>query len=99
MVQEQIDLAISNLMTWNALLAVLCLSVACAGSWHFWELAYVEKKAAKHKRRRRQRKNSIPWDKINASRPADAACVMRACVLHMHRTCTAHCMLYECVPP
>jgi hypothetical protein len=66
-VQEQIELVISNLMTWNGCLSGLSLVVACAGSWHFWELAYVEKKAAKHKRRRKQRKNSVPWDKITVS--------------------------------
>jgi len=38
--------------------------IAPAGSWHFWELSFVEKKAAKHKRRRRHRKRSIPWEKI-----------------------------------
>lgn len=63
-VQEQISLAIGTLMFWNALLAMLTLAVACAGSWHFWELGYVEKKAIKHKRRRKQRKRSVPWDKI-----------------------------------
>lgn len=64
MVQEQIDLVISTLCTTNALMAALCLGTACAGTWHFWELTYVEKKATKHKRRRKQRKNAIPWDKI-----------------------------------
>jgi hypothetical protein len=63
-VQEQISLAIGTLMFWNALLAMLTLAVACADSWHFWELGYVEKKAIKHKRRRKQRKRSVPWDKI-----------------------------------
>lgn len=71
-VQEQIELVISNLMTWNGCLAVLSLIAACAGSWHFWELAYVEKKAAKHKRRRKQRKNSVPWDKITVRRVTHA---------------------------
>jgi hypothetical protein len=66
-VQEQIDLAIGTIMTWNAVLAILALGVSCAGSWHLWEVAYVEKKATKHKRRRKQRKNSIPWDKIKVS--------------------------------
>jgi hypothetical protein len=63
-VREQINLVISTILVWDACLALLTLGVACAGSWHFWELAYVEKKAAKHKRRRKHRKNSIPWDKI-----------------------------------
>lgn len=67
-VQEQIDLAVSTILTWNALLAILALGVSCAGSWHLWEVAYVEKKATKHKRRRKQRKNSIPWDKIKVGR-------------------------------
>lgn len=69
-VQEQISLAIGILMFWNALLAVVTLAVACAGSWHFWELGYVEKKATKHKRRRKQRKRSVPWDKIKVRRRA-----------------------------
>ena len=63
-VQEQIDLVINTLLWCNGCISALALGAACAGSWHFWELAYVEKKAAKHKRRRKQRKNSIPWDKI-----------------------------------
>lgn len=63
-VQEQIGLAVATIMWCNVYLAVLSLAASCAGSWHFWELAYVEKKAAKHKRRRKHRKNSIPWDKI-----------------------------------
>lgn len=63
-VQEQIDLAINTLLWCNSYICVLALATACAGSWQFWELAYVEKKAAKHKRRRKQRKNAIPWDKI-----------------------------------
>lgn len=68
MVQEQIKLAVSTIFWSNACLAALTLAASCAGSWHMWELAYVEKKAAKHKRRRKHRKNAIPWDKIKVGR-------------------------------
>ncbi|KAF6265355.1 hypothetical protein COO60DRAFT_1633780 [Scenedesmus sp. NREL 46B-D3] len=62
--EEQITLTIASIMKANAGIAVLALAATVAGSWHMWELTFVEKKASKHKRRRRQRKNSIPWDKI-----------------------------------
>ncbi|WIA10169.1 hypothetical protein OEZ85_010373 [Tetradesmus obliquus] len=64
MVQEQITLAMASIMKANAGLAALALAATIAGSWHQWELSFVERKASKHKRRRRHRKNSIPWDKI-----------------------------------
>lgn len=63
-IQEQVVLAMGSIMLGNCCLAVLALAATCAGSWHFWELAYVEKKASKHKRRRKHRRNAIPWDKI-----------------------------------
>lgn len=53
-----------RIMSGNTVLSVLALAATCVGTWHFWELSYVEKKASKYKRRRRQRKNQIPWDKI-----------------------------------
>ncbi len=34
-----------------------------------YELAYVEKKAIKHKRRHRRRKHTIPWEKIKIVGP------------------------------
>jgi hypothetical protein len=61
MVQEQITLAIASILKANAGIAVLALAATIAGSWHLWELMFVEKKASKHKRRRRHRKNAIPW--------------------------------------
>lgn len=61
MVQEQITLAMASIMKANAGLAALALAATIAGSWHQWELSFVERKASKHKRRRRHRKNSIPW--------------------------------------
>jgi hypothetical protein len=78
-VQEQVDLIIGTLCTTSAALALLCLGVASAGTWHFWELAYVEKKAAKHRRRRKQRKNAIPWDKIKVR---EGVGCWRGCVCH-----------------
>jgi hypothetical protein len=38
--------------------------------WYLHELAYIEKKAIKHKRRHKRRKSSIPWDKLKARRAA-----------------------------
>lgn len=61
MIQEQVGLGMRNIMAGNSLIALLGLACVITGSWHMWELAYVEKKATKHKRRRRHRKHAIPW--------------------------------------
>lgn len=36
---------------------------------YLYELAYIEKKAIKHKRRHKRRKHSIPWEKIKIVGP------------------------------
>lgn len=53
------------------LLWVGCVGVSVAaviligvGIWYTFELAFIEKKAAKHLRRHRRRKSQIPWHKI-----------------------------------
>ncbi len=45
-------------------LTAAMLAASLAGVWHIWELTHVERKADKHRRRRRQRRNCIPWEKI-----------------------------------
>lgn len=55
----------TSLLRW-AVVALGFFSVAlCSlGLWFVLELAYIEKKAAKHTRRHRHNKHHIPWHKI-----------------------------------
>uniref|UniRef100_A0A7S0WGP3 Transmembrane protein n=1 Tax=Chlamydomonas leiostraca TaxID=1034604 RepID=A0A7S0WGP3_9CHLO len=45
------------------------LALAALGCWYTMELCFVEKKAAKHLRRHKRRKHSIPWEKIKIVGP------------------------------
>ncbi len=57
-------------LRWAGGLAATCaLACLCCSVWYLHELSYIEKKAIKHKRRHKRRKQSIPWDKIKIVGP------------------------------
>lgn len=50
-------------------LGVTALLLTGFGVWYLFELAYMEKKASRHKRRHRRNKGKIPWHKIKIVGP------------------------------
>jgi hypothetical protein len=61
--------ALPSLLWSGASLGASTIILGALGIWYVFELAYIEKKAAKHKRRHRRRKHSIPWHKIKVVGP------------------------------
>ncbi|EFJ43390.1 hypothetical protein VOLCADRAFT_96405 [Volvox carteri f. nagariensis] len=58
-----------NLAWAGGLAATSSLTCLTISIWYLHELAYIEKKAIKHKRRHKRRKHSIPWEKIKIVGP------------------------------
>lgn len=50
-------------------MAVSAVTLASLGLWYVFELAFIEKKAAKHMKRHRHHKHRIPWHKIKVVGP------------------------------
>ncbi len=65
-VSSERDLAeASSLLRWAMVaLGFSCIALCSLSLWFVFELAYIEKKAAKHTRRHRHNKHHIPWHKI-----------------------------------
>ncbi|KAI8471726.1 MAG: hypothetical protein J3K34DRAFT_226379 [Monoraphidium minutum] len=63
-IEDEVRNHVAAIMTGCAAQAVACVAALALSSWYLWELGFVEKKAAKIKRRNRHRKNRIPWEKI-----------------------------------
>jgi hypothetical protein len=64
LIEEQVQGAMRWILAGAAGLAASAFGMSCCAVWYQWELAHVEKKAMKHKRRRKQRTKGIPWDRI-----------------------------------
>ncbi|KAG2427327.1 hypothetical protein HXX76_012522 [Chlamydomonas incerta] len=58
-----------SLMWAAGLAAITAMAALISSIWYLYELAYIEKKAIKHKRRHKRRKHSIPWEKIKIVGP------------------------------
>ncbi|GLC47117.1 hypothetical protein PLESTB_000871300 [Pleodorina starrii] len=68
-IESELAEQMSNLAWAGGLAATCALAVLSTSLWYLHELAYIEKKAIKHKRRHKRRKHSIPWDKIKIVGP------------------------------
>ena len=66
---REISVAFPPLLWSLAAVGASALTLTAFGIWYVFELAYVEKKASKHKRRHRRRKHTIPWHKIKIVGP------------------------------
>ncbi|GAX73758.1 hypothetical protein CEUSTIGMA_g1209.t1 [Chlamydomonas eustigma] len=66
---KEVATALPALLWSSVSVGASTIILGALGIWYTFELAYIEKKAAKHKRRHRRRKLSIPWHKIKVIGP------------------------------
>jgi len=68
-IERELDEVMAATLWGSGVMALCCLTTLGIGVWYIFELAYVEKKAMKHKRRHKRRKHTIPWHKIKIVGP------------------------------